>query len=279
MKLEWYQYLLEHINPIAVSVGFFSIRWYSIMYLVAFATVYFLLSHRIRKKENLFEINKCQLTNLLIYLILGLLVGARLGYVLFYDLNYFISHPLEIISPVQITNYKLQITGIFGMSYFGGLIGVILAGWIYARRQKINFWQLADFAVPAIPAGYFFGRLGNFLNGELFGRVTNVPWGMYFPADSSGMLRHPSQLYEALLEGAVLFLVLWHFRNSSWLKGRILPVYLLGYAIFRFGCEFFREPDPQTGFILGIFTYGQFLSVILFLSAIWYLTRRLKLSL
>lgn len=263
------------------------------MYLVAFTVVYFLLIYRIRKKENAFEINKNQLIDLSIYLITGLLVGARLGYVIFYNLPYHIDHPLEILLPFKISCFTLHAScfmyaGISGMSYYGGLIGVILAGWIFAKRKKISFWQLADFVIPAIPAGYFFGRIGNFLNGELYGRITEKPWGMYFPADFSRFLRHPSQFYEAFFEGLVLFLILWSVRNRKFSNchpeldsgskqnkirfrikfgmtadGSLLIPYLLGYSFFRFCIEFFREPDPQIGLIYGLITLGQVFSILI----------------
>ncbi len=192
--IDFYQRLPEYINPIVISVGFFSIRWYSVMYLAGFAAIYSLLKYRMKEtisrkiKNSKLKINskiqtiQCKILNnisvsdLMIYLIVGLLIGARLGYVLFYDLSYFFQHPLEIFLPFRVTSYELQVTGIYGMSYYGGLIGAILAGWIFARRNSINFWQLADFIIPAIPAGYFFGRIGNFLNGELYGCVTNKFW-------------------------------------------------------------------------------------------------------
>lgn len=289
--LNFYQHLPEHINPIVFSVGSFSVRWYSIMYLVAFATVYFLLSYRIRKKENLFEINKNQLANLLIYLIIGLLVGARLGYILFYDFSYFLRNPLEIFLPFHITGCWLLVTsykyvGLSGMSYFGGLAGVVVAGYIFSKKQKLSFWKLADFIIPAIPAGYFFGRVGNFLNDELYGRATDVPWGMYFSADPL-RLRHPSQLYEAFFEGLVLFLILWLLRNKSKFSGQLLCLYFFGYGFFRFFIEFFREPDPlrlgslseaspQIGLIAGFLTLGQIfsLALIIFSVFLWYNVRR-----
>jgi phosphatidylglycerol---prolipoprotein diacylglyceryl transferase len=266
MLQDIWQHLPEQISPIALSIGSFSVRWYSIMYLVAFATVYFLLVYRIEKKENTFKIDKNQLFDLVIYLIIGLLFGARLGYVIFYNLPYYINHPLEIFLPLQATNYKLQVTGFYGMSYFGGLVGTVFAGWIFARKNKISFYKLADFVIPAIPAGYFFGRLGNFLNGELYGRVTGVPWGMYFPADSWGFLRHPSALYEAFFEGLALFLILWFLRNKRAVaNSQLLIAYMFFYGFFRFFIEFFREPDPQIGLIFSMFTLGQIFSLALVL--------------
>jgi phosphatidylglycerol---prolipoprotein diacylglyceryl transferase len=197
------------------------------------------------------------LLNFLIYVFIGLLIGARLGYVLFYDLKYFLENPLAVVSPFNVAG---EFVGIYGMSYHGGLLGALLLGWIFCKKRGINFVQMADFVVPAVPAGYFFGRLGNFLNGELYGRATQKWWGMYFPSDISGILRHPSQLYEAFLEGIILFLILWSARSRLKLKGQLLGLYIIGYSFFRIICEFFREPDPQIGYLFGFLTLGQILS-------------------
>jgi len=283
--LNLYQRLPFYINPIAFQIGSFQIHWYSLMYLAAFLVVYLLLIYRIKKKEG--EYDKNFILNFLIYAIIGLLIGARLGYVLFYNLPFYISHPLTIISPFDISgNY----VGISGMSYFGGVIGVILAGiiFVYFRSSASldqndpnlpagkagkpsfsdNFFMLADFIVPAIPAGYFFGRIGNFLNGELYGRITQKPWGMYFPADPTGFLRHPSQLYEAFFEGLVIFIILWTIRNKSKFNGQLLLVYFFLYGFSRFFIEFFREPDPQIGLVFGFLTLGQMFSLLLMVIAI-----------
>ena len=145
------------------------------------------------------------------------------------------------------------------MSYHGGLIGVLLGSILFCYRRKINFWNFADLMIPAIPLGYTFGRIGNFINGELYGRVTTVPWGMYFPLDATGQLRHPSQLYEAFFEGIFLFAVLWGIRKKSLFNGFLLSLYLIGYGLVRFFIEFVRKPDFQLGFITGPFTMGQIL--------------------
>jgi phosphatidylglycerol---prolipoprotein diacylglyceryl transferase len=258
-----YHYLPFHINPIIFSIGSFSIRWYSVMYLVAFAVVYFLLNRRIKKGEGSYS--KDIISGFLLYGIFGLLVGARMGYVLFYNPAYYFHHLLEIIVPTS--------NGISGMSYYGGLIGIILAALFFVRKNKLDFWKFADFIIPAIPAGYLFGRIGNFLNGELYGRATNSWIGMYFPLDNLGLLRHPSQLYEAFFEGIVLFIILWFLRNRSRFSGYLLAVYLFGYGFFRFLIEFFRQPDPQIGLIFRFLTLGQIfsLAVIAFAITIYYL--------
>lgn len=249
--MDFYQHLPEHINPIAFSIGSFNVHWYSLMYLVGFAMVYFLLKYKIHGTK--YEIQKKSLIlDFLIYAFVGLIAGARLGYVFFYNLTYYIHNPLAIISPFDSAgNYS----GIFGMSYFGGLIGITVASSIFCRKNKLNFLEWADFVVPAIPAGFFFGRIGNFLNRELYGKAISHWWGMYF---SDGILRHPTQLYEALLEGILLFLILWLLRNKSKFPGYLLLIYLFSYGIIRFFIEFLREPDR--GLTLGL-TISQILSL------------------
>ncbi|MFA6159636.1 MAG: prolipoprotein diacylglyceryl transferase [Parcubacteria group bacterium] len=256
-----YQHLPYYINPTAISLGFLKIDWYSIMYLTGFLTVYFLLKYRIRKKENNFFFDISKLEDLLLYSFFGLIIGARLGYVLFYNFSYYLNNPLAIISPYDPGTH--QFVGIYGMSYHGGLIGVILFSYIFSQRNKLNFFSLANFVVPAIPVGYFFGRVGNFLNGELYGRATQKFWGMYFPSDALGLLRHPSQLYEAFSEGIILFFILWFLRNNKKAKDRMLGLYLVGYAMCRISVEFFREPDEQIGYIFSFLTLGQIFSLIM----------------
>jgi phosphatidylglycerol:prolipoprotein diacylglycerol transferase len=203
---------------------------------------------------------------------MGLIIGARLGYVLFYNLPFYWQHPLAIVSPFDPMNHEF--IGIYGMSYHGGLIGAILASALFAKKYRVNFWRLANFTTPAIPAGYFFGRLGNFLNGELYGRITSSAWGMYFSnaiaADgfSSPQLRHPSQLYEAFLEGFVLFAILWPLRNNPKYEDKLYGLYLCGYASARILAEFFRQPDSQIGFLFGFMTLGQLISLIMFVSGL-----------
>ena len=208
----------------------------------------------------------------------GAVIGGRLGYVLFYNFTYYAQNPLAIISPYDLATGKF--IGIYGMSYHGGVIGIILVAWIFTRRKKLDFWQWADFVVPAIPAGYFFGRIGNFLNLELYGRVTDSRWGMYFPsaAGTGYFLRYPSQLFEAFTEGLLLFAILWPLRNKNYFPGSSLVLYLIGYGIIRLAVEFFREPDKQIGFILDYFTLGQFFSLAMILvGVVSYFYKRRKL--
>ncbi|HLN19331.1 MAG TPA: prolipoprotein diacylglyceryl transferase [Patescibacteria group bacterium] len=277
-NLNFYQHLPQYLNP-NISFGFMTVSWYSVMYLVAFLVVYLLVKYRIKKGENnYFEItnsklqisNKIQnpklklpdlLVDFLLYSFIGLIIGARLGEVLFYNFPYYAAYPLRIISPFDPLTHKF--VGIYGMSYHGGLIGAIIAAIVWTRVKKIDFWSWINFIVPAIPAGYFFGRVGNFINGELYGRITDRWWGMYFPGDRYN-LRQPSQILEAVLEGLLLFIIFWPMRNNSYMKKYGLAFYMAGYALFRFLAEFFREPDGW----VGIITIGQLLSLAMLASSL-----------
>lgn len=255
-----YQNLPQIIDPIAFSVGSFSIRWYSLMYLAGFLVILSLLKLRKNRKET--ELRWEDILDFLMYAFLGSLIGGRLGYVLFYNLSYYLDNPIEIILPIRITDYGLRFAGFYGMSYFGAVLGIFFVAWIFSKKRRVDIFNISDFVLPAVPLGYFFGRIGNFLNGELYGRATEGRWGMYF---SDGQLRHPSQFYEAFFEGIVLFFILWSLRNKlSDKKGALTGIYLAGYGLFRFFIEFFREPDKQLGFILGFLTLGQIFAIFLF---------------
>ena len=254
---DWWQHLPQTIDPVIFSIGSFKLQYYGLMYIVAFAITFFLVLYRI-KREDRFEITSDQVKDLTTYMILGLVVGARLGYVAFYNLSYYLKHPLEIIIPFSFSN-GITFTGISGMSYHGGLIGVILVTWLYTYKARLDWWSVVDLYIPAIPLGYTFGRLGNFINGELFGRVTTSPVGMYFPMAKAGELRHPSQLYEAFLEGLFLFAILWSIRKIKMPKGATLGLYLIGYGTVRFFIEYVRQPDDHIGFVFLSFSMGQIL--------------------
>lgn len=260
--LAWWQHLPERIDPYIVEIGSFRLSYYGLMYVVAFAVVYLLSLYRIRKKEAGYTPRDIE--NYLIWAALGLIVGARLGYIVFYNFEYYVRHPLEIFLPVSFEG-GFHFTGIAGMSYHGGIIGVIVASIYYCRKHGIGFWDLGDFLVPAGPLGYTFGRIGNFINGELYGRPTDVPWGMYFPLDPHGLLRHPSQLYEAFFEGVFLFAILWPLRNRKPFRGFHVSLYLIGYGTVRFFIEFVREPDAHLGTVLGPLSMGQILSSLMML--------------
>jgi phosphatidylglycerol:prolipoprotein diacylglycerol transferase len=253
----WWQHLPQHISPVIFQIGSFKLQYYGLMYIVAFGCTYFLVLHRLRH-ESRFTVTRQQVNDLTTYAILGLMIGARLGYVIFYNLRYFLRHPLEIILPFDFSN-GVTFTGISGMSYHGGLLGILLAAWIYIRKCGLSFRDMLDLFVPAIPLGYTFGRLGNFINGELFGRVTTAPIGMLFPLAPGNSLRHPSQLYEALFEGLFLFAVMWNIRRIPAPRGAMMAFYLIGYGAVRFVIEYFREPDAQLGFVFLTFSMGQLL--------------------
>ena len=262
----WWQHLPENINPILFEIGWFRLHYYGLMYIVAFAITYFLALYRI-KHEGRFTITANQIKGFCFHMIVGLIIGARLGYVLFYGFSYYLKHPLEIILPFSLTN-GFQFSGISGMSYHGGLIGVTIAAWLYVRKSRIDFLESIDLFVPVIPLGYTFGRLGNFINGELFGRTTTASIGMYFPLSLTNDLRHPSQLYEAFFEGIFLFVLLWSIRKEKMPKGTMLSIYLVGYGLVRFIIEFYREPDAHLGPILFSLSMGQVLCLFMIMSGI-----------
>lgn len=255
-----WQNLPAHISPYLFSIGSFQLRYYSLMYIVAFAFVYFIVLYRIRSEN--YEYNAEIIQDYMVWAILGVIAGARLGYALFYNFDYYLQHPLEIFLPFDFS-HGMRFTGLSGMSYHGGVIGVAAASLYFCRRRKINFWRFADLFVPAIPLGYTFGRIGNFINGELFGRVTSMPWGMYFPLDATHKLRHPSQLYEAFFEGIFLFAVLWIAKGKKHFDGFLLGIYICGYGLVRFFIEFFREPDYHLGFVVSSLSMGQVLCLIM----------------
>lgn len=260
--MKWWQHIPENIDPNLFTIGSFPIRYYGLMYIVAFSTVYLLVLYRLKNRE--YNYTKETIQDYSFQAILGVVIGARLGYVLFYDFSYFMSSPLKIILPFDFTN-GFHFTGISGMSFHGGLLGYALATVLFCGRNNIKVWNFADLFAPAIPLGYTFGRIGNFINGELYGRVTDVAWGMYFPMDRKQQLRHPSQLYEAFFEGICLFVILWLLRNKRPFNGFTSCLYLVGYGIARFSIEYFRKPDDHLGFVLGPFTMGQLLCLSMIL--------------
>ena len=262
--ISW-QHLPEHISPNIFEIGSFQVRYYSLMYIIAFLLTYLLASYRIKRENYNYSTEVIQ--DFFVWAIVGLILGARLGYVLFYNLDYYMKYPLEIILPFDFA-HGMKYVGISGLSYHGGAIGVLLSTLMFCRKHQINFWRFADLFCPAIPLGYTFGRIGNFINGELYGRITDMPWGMYFPLDFSHQLRHPSQLYEAFFEGIVLFIILWSIRKKRPFDGFLFALYLIGYGLVRFIIEFYREPDIQLGLILGMFSMGQMLCILMMLAGV-----------
>ncbi len=262
---DWWQHIPEHIFPFIIEIGSFRLSYYGLMYVVAFMVVYLLSLYRIKTEKARYTPKDIE--NYLIWAALGLIVGARAGYVLFYNFGYFLSRPLEIFLPFSFEG-GFHFTGISGMSYHGGAIGAIAASLLYCRKNRINPWDLGDFLIPSVALGYTFGRIGNFINGELYGRPTDVPWGMYFPSDPLGELRHPSQLYEAFFEGIFLFAVLWPLRKWRPFRGIHFSLYLIGYGLLRFFIEFVREPDAHLGTVLGPFSMGQVLCAVMIIAGI-----------
>ncbi|MBW1722747.1 MAG: prolipoprotein diacylglyceryl transferase [Deltaproteobacteria bacterium] len=250
------------ISPTLFEFGPFKIRWYGLMYVLGFLSAYFLIPRQTRARR--LGLQGKALQDFLSYLAVGLIVGARLGYVLFYqypNLGDYLRHPLEIIAIWH-----------GGMSFHGGLLGALLAGMLFSRNRGLSFWDLADAAILPAPIGLGLGRLGNFINGELFGRPTDVPWAMVFPGGGP-VPRHPSQLYEAFLEGLVLFFFLWFIRNRPFRPGSLVCLFFGGYGVLRFFVEFFRAPDPQIGLFWHLISMGQILSAGMILSAffLWFL--------
>lgn len=261
----WWQTLPYYIDPTIFSLGSFQLKYYGLMYILAFSTVYIIARNRVKREK--FEYTNDLIENYFFTIIIFVLIGGRLGYVLFYNLNYFLHNPLEIILPFKFAG-GFKFTGIAGMSYHGATISAFLGTYLFCKKNKLNFFKFSDFIIPAVPLGYTFGRLGNFINGELYGRVTESWFGMYFPMAGDDTLRHPSQLYEAFFEGIILFIILWSIRKSEFAKGKLLALYIIFYGIIRFFIEFVREPDEQLGFILFNLSMGQVLCFIMVLSGI-----------
>lgn len=243
---------LPAIDPVFLSIGPLQFRWYGLMYILAFAATYFILRSETRRKKLALTLD--DVADLLFAGAMGVVLGGRFGYIVFYNLGFYLEHPLRIFAVWE-----------GGMSFHGGFLGVILAFVLYARRKQIPFFTLIDMAALCAPVGLGLGRIGNFINGELYGRRTDVPWGIVFPGGGS-MARHPSQLYEALLEGLLLFLIVRCASRRSDATGVAGWTFVAGYGLFRFIVEFFREPDAQMGtFLGGYFSMGQLLSLPMFL--------------
>ena len=264
--LLWWHSLPAQMNPVIFSVGSFALRWYGMMYIIAFTVVYLLTRYRLNTEKLSFE--RSFVGDALTWSMVGVVLGGRLGYILFYGMSSFLNDPLGSITPWSSSPGGCHFSGISGMSYHGGVIGVVIALLLFTRSQKRGFFETFDLFIPSIPLGYFFGRLGNFINGELYGRVTDAAIGMYFPLAPTYELRHPSQLYEAFFEGIVLFLVLWLLRKKSMFPGFLSAAYLFGYGFVRFFIEYFREPDAQLGFVLLNFSMGQVLCFLMMIAGI-----------
>lgn len=255
--------ILPEIDPVAISIGPVDVRWYGLAYAAGFMLAWWLGKVQARRPWCPFAPE--DVDDLITWLIIGLLLGGRLGYALFYNFEHYLADPLDIAMIWH-----------GGMSFHGGMVGVVAAGWLFGRRRGVSFLAVGDFLAPLAPPGLFFGRLGNFTNGELWGRPTDGPWGVVFPqAAAGGVPRHASQLYEAGLEGALLFAILWLYAAKPRATGRVGGLFVLGYGCFRFLVEFARQPDAQLGFIaFGWLTMGQLLCVPMILLGGWLLLRK-----
>lgn len=255
-----------HINPIALQLGPLAIHWYGLMYMAGFLCFLWLGRKRILILNHA-QINNKMLDDLLFYGVLGVILGGRLGEVLFYNPGYYFSNPLKILAVWE-----------GGMSFHGGFIGVMVAMALFAWQQKLRWLELMDFIAPLVPPGLAFGRLGNFINGELWGRPTDMPWGMVFPHVDK-LPRHPSQLYEFALEGVLLFALLWFYAKKPRPVGAVSGLFLIGYGTFRFLSEFTRNPDDG---IFGLMTFGismgQWLSLPMVLAGIGMMTWSIRRS-
>ncbi|MCL4120512.1 UNVERIFIED_CONTAM: hypothetical protein GTU68_039033 [Idotea baltica] len=235
------------IDPVALAIGPLQIHWYGLMYLFGIGGAWWLALGRLNYFTPAWS--KEKLSDLVFWSALGVVLGGRLGYVLFYDLSSYIAHPLMIFEIWK-----------GGMSFHGGLIGVMLAASWFGRKNKVGFFQLMDFVAPFVPIGLGFGRIGNFINAELWGKPTNLPWAMVFPTDPEQLARHPSQLYQFALEGVALFVILWVFSSKPRPVMAVSGMFALFYGIFRFIAEFVRVPDEQLGYLAwGWVTMGQVL--------------------
>lgn len=244
------------INPIALQLGPIAVHWYGLTYLAAF--VLFMLLGRLRLRHAPFQQIRGpsawsfrDVEDILFLGVMGVVLGGRIGYCLFYKPGYYLSHPLEILAVWQ-----------GGMSFHGGMLGVIASMVWFSFSRKRAFWQVADFVAPCVPTGLAAGRVGNFINGELWGRVSSpdLPWGMVFRG-AGDLPRHPSQVYQFLMEGLLLFVLLWLYARKEHAQGRVASMFLLGYGVFRFIAEFFREPDAHLGLLSLGMSMGQWLCI------------------
>ncbi len=242
----------HNLNPILIDFGIISIRWYSLAYIFGFLVGWWygkkLIQHIFISNDYKFDLK--DFDDLVTYLIISVIVGGRIGYILFYNIHYYISNPFDILKIWE-----------GGMSFHGALVGVVLGTHIFALKKKIKTFFLLDIIACVSPIGIFFGRLANFINGELFGKVTTMPWGVIFPKIDY-MPRHPSQLYEALLEGLVLFIILnFYIKRKNYKIGFCSSYFLIYYGVFRIISEFYREPDIQLGYLFNFLSMGSILSI------------------
>jgi phosphatidylglycerol:prolipoprotein diacylglycerol transferase len=258
--------VLTHPNmdPVALNLGPLSIHWYGLMYLAAFVSAWFIAKHQVAKPWSLIKAE--HLDDMIFYAALGVVLGGRVGYVFFYNFPKFLEDPIWLFKIWE-----------GGMSFHGGFLGVLLAMFLYSRKLKIPFGAMMDLAAVMTPLGLGFGRLGNFIGQELWGRASDVPWAMIFPKDPSGLARHPSQLYQAGLEGLLLFVIVFIYSNRERPNWATAGVFAMGYGIFRFLVEFVREPDAHLGIQALGMTRGQMLSlpmILVGIALLWYAYNR-----
>jgi phosphatidylglycerol---prolipoprotein diacylglyceryl transferase len=259
--------MYPHIDPVALRLGPVAIHWYGLTYLAAFGLFMFLAMRRLRHEPFVSVRGPAAWTrkdveDMLFLGVLGVVVGGRLGYCLFYKPDYYVAHPLEVFY-----------VWLGGMSFHGGMLGVILSQIWFAHSRGKPFWQVMDFVAPCVPPGLAAGRVGNFINGELWGRPADpsLPWGMIFPQSGSMVPRHPSQVYQFLLEGLLLFVILWLYARKQRKPGQVAAVFLIGYGVLRFTAEYFREPDSFLGLLSLGLSMGQWLCIpmIVFGIGLW----------
>ncbi|MCZ6116649.1 prolipoprotein diacylglyceryl transferase [Campylobacter ureolyticus] len=265
--MNWWNEIYSHFDPVAFEIFGLKVHWYGLMYVIALLLALFLAKYFAKRSK--FPFSDEMLDKYFIFVEIGVILGARLGYIFIYSNEqiFYLTHPWEIFNPF----YNGEFVGISGMSYHGALIGFVISTYIFCKKYKENLWLLLDLVALSVPLAYVFGRIGNFLNKELFGKVTEVPWGIYV----DGALRHPSQLYEAFLEGVLIFIILIFYKKYKEFDGELISIYVILYSLMRFVSEIFREPDIQLGVFVG-FSMGQILSFLMLILGVIVYYYRLK---
>jgi len=259
--MEYWNHIYEHFNPVALDLGFISVHWYGIMYISALLVALW-FAKWIIKRDNM-PISEVTIDSYFIWIEVGIILGARIWYILFYDPNtfYYLTQPWQIFNPFS----NGEFVGIRGMSYHGAVVGAAISSYLFARRNPGQIYKILDVVALSVPVGFVFGRIGNFLNQELVGRATDVPWGIYV----DGALRHPSQLYEGFLEGILIAILIFLYRKRRTFDGALIGIYGVLYGTARFVAEFWRQPDIQLGYLYGDWlTMGQLQSFIMIVISI-----------